>query len=276
MTRKHIKWTDEEWDRLADFVFSMRLNNPEAAISNLYSRAIEQFPEDRRRPLQHAVTIKLSEMLLKRGQALKQVEDELNRLKTKLDTGLVAPKEDVLDNLSDFEVLRRFKDRVLNLVSQEDLLSRIDPQQLLSAMPFADLAAFAVKRFFTESAHVEKVLPVVRNAQPKQEAEKPAMNNMVPQTEKPQRLPRVALVGFKSQQAQEVMRRFSGRAECILMAQDLAKKTVPQSTDLIVHWARFSNHSTREKLKASGAKMIEIPDGGLEAVCTRLEKSLPR
>ena len=48
--KRIIRWTDKEWDKLAELVHAMRLNSPDS-IATLANRAQQQFPEDRQRPV---------------------------------------------------------------------------------------------------------------------------------------------------------------------------------------------------------------------------------
>ena len=80
-----IRWTEEEWDRLAQLVQAMRRNSPDS-IASLANRAQKQFPKERQRPgiLTTAALQPLVERIQKLDRDLQAKAEQCDALAAKL------------------------------------------------------------------------------------------------------------------------------------------------------------------------------------------------
>lgn len=237
-TRERVVWTDEEKDRLASLATSMRLNDPWSATSSLINRAMEQLPEGRRRTL---VTQKDFKPILDRMcvlfESLKRDAREVESARAKLAD--VKSAEELLQELSDDDVLRQYGDRVMRLLSPDDLISAFPGQMILSSMPSADIVAEAARRIYSD-VQCSPVAQLLKSAGESVVQEVAVSSHRA-------RVPKVFVVGPKANQQQEITKKCGSICDLVFSENGYEK---PGRADIVVRWVRFTNHATREGDKA--------------------------
>jgi hypothetical protein len=174
-----IMWTEDEWEKIAETVYSMRRNRPIPALVKLVNRAMKQMPAERRRKLQGVNNLKpLIDRLLKIGVEEKTkaeeydryrsqiqqmgkiptreeiistlTDEELNQVKLRVstldfDNVNIAWKDKILANLTDEEILTRFSQTVLDNQTPAQLMEMVDPEVVLNCLPFPKVFGFVAE-----------------------------------------------------------------------------------------------------------------------------------
>lgn len=112
MTAPH--WTKHEWHDLAERVALIRAKRPELSLVQLTKLAQEHWPVDRRKLLTAASKEQpeLLDRLRRIDRELRETAEQKRRLEQQLN---VAPaREEILNSLSDDEIVQRFAGRVLS------------------------------------------------------------------------------------------------------------------------------------------------------------------
>ena len=144
-----VRWNEEEWDRLAELVHSMRKNSPDS-IASLANRAQKQFPKDRQRPgiLTTVALQPLVERIQQKDRDLQAKSEKSDEYAAKLTffENVPATREELLATLSDEEIRRHFQPRLLQMLAPADVVASFETEVLLDAMTTGDLAAVVAKR----------------------------------------------------------------------------------------------------------------------------------
>lgn len=117
----HIRYTVEEWDKLADIIFTMRKNNPACALATLAKKAMSQMPPDRRRVL----TIQTLGPIIERLKAKYRDLDQLAAKAESLDEALTdirsrsLTRQNVIQSFTDDELVSLFGQRVLRRMADQ-------------------------------------------------------------------------------------------------------------------------------------------------------------
>jgi hypothetical protein len=159
--KTHVRWTDEEWDELADRVWKKRARCPEMTLWELINSVQEQqadptvgrteWPEDRKRKLNG---LKLCEPIIPRLRKLDlelhgRLEREIPSLQNQIESLRQRPdKETLLAGLCEEEILRRFTDTVFRSFSPGDIIGQFKIDDVLRSVPVADVLAFAFRELF--------------------------------------------------------------------------------------------------------------------------------
>ena len=289
-----VEWSDEEWDRLADLIESMRRNNPEPPLSVLITRALAQFPQDRRRKLVGVKSMEpLTKRLKERSQILLDAKTDKEKLVFKMAQMQEAPsKDEILAGLTDEEVVEMFSQRVLDNLTPAEIFAHYPTEMLLESIPPTALISHAIQMFiegvsetsgsFTKGFQdLGSILNFVSRAGTNGAA-KPT--NVAPSIPLPRgmmpgkRLPRVTVVGMKGDQPVNLESRFQGRASFNFIDKDQAKQSVPSSSDVVVFWARFCSHKSQEQIRNSLPNNCRIitHHGGTTKLAEALEVMLPK
>lgn len=172
-------WTEDEWEKIAETVYSMRRNRPIPALVKLVNRAMKQMPAERRRKLQGVNNLKpLIDRLLRIGVEEKTkaeeydryrsqiqqmgkiptreeiistlTDEELNQVKLRVstldfDNVNIAWKDKILANLTDEEILARFSQTVLDNQTPAQLMEMVDPEVVLNCLPFPKVFGFVAE-----------------------------------------------------------------------------------------------------------------------------------
>ena len=251
-----VKWTDEEYDRLADIVFAMRLANPEPPLVTLINQAMGQFSEHRRRKIQavNNVTPLLArlEVLLAKFR-VSQAENE--SLRGRLVAAETSPDDD--------EVLRLYGPRVLKHLTPQEILRVHQPSDFLLDISVADLAAETVRRL------VLQLLPQQERNVASCECENSPVtppNNLavvpiprsiyhptVPLAKRKTRT-KIVVVGLKPNQQTPFANLLPADAgiECRFIDTNVSPATIPSGAALYVIWTKFASHAMQDKCRSLG------------------------
>lgn len=116
-----VRYTKEEWDKLADIIFSMRKNNPASALATLAKKAMSQMTPDRRRELTVQTLGPIIDRLKERYRDL----DQLAAKAESLDEALTdirsrsLTRQDVIKSFTDDELVSLFGQRVLRRMADQ-------------------------------------------------------------------------------------------------------------------------------------------------------------
>ena len=156
--RSMVIWSEQEWDRLAQIVWGIRKNDPNDTLIGYCKRAIEQFPQDRRRiiratdevkPLIERLTLidkKYSGMESKLAEmqgTIASLEAKVGEANEKL--AGVPTRESILDSVTDDEVEFYFSERVMNMLTPDDVLKRYDHELLMSYIPMYEMIGSVIR-----------------------------------------------------------------------------------------------------------------------------------
>ena len=243
--RSVIRWTDEEWDRLAELVHAMRKNSPDS-IATLANRAQQQFPEDRRRPgvLTTAALRPLIERIQKMDRELQARAEKSDEYAAKLGffEGAASTREELLTSLGDEEICQHFRPRLLQMLAPVDVLAAFSTEQLVGSMATGDLAAVVARRFVE---HLER--PVQVTVQLPEQRSHPAAASPAVQCPKPDgKQKRIAVIGIKGDEERHIRQKVGHLCELTFMeVEKLRTETVPRSADKVIIWAKFVSHKHR-------------------------------
>ena len=301
---KNVFWTDDEWDKLADFVHRARRKNPVKSIGTHIKNAMPQFPEDRRRNLTTNSIDPLLERLQKKDQEAQEALDDVPRLKDRIAQLEQRPdKATVLQNLTDEEirihlrdriitafddetVLRLFKQQVIENLSPDDVLASYDLNDLLACVPTSALVGYAATRileqFESGASGMQEALMAI-SALANGNGRKPAPV-AASQTSRPQssgqkvqiKKPRIAILGMKPNQARIVEQQINGNAEIVFLPKDMKSNGVKTMVaDIFILWGSFCSHQDQVHIKARaqqlGAKFV-LHHGGMAKFLEKIEE----
>jgi len=252
-----IRWTEDEWDRLADGVCKTRKNSPDS-IASIANRLQKQFPRDRQRPgvLTTAALQPLVERVQKREREEQEKAEKCEQLVAKLTffEGVASTRQELLTTLSDDEIRQHFLPRLVQTMMPDDLTGLFLPDQLLSAMTTGDLAAVVARRL------VEQV------GQPAQVLVQMAEQRFLPppQRFKPQqpngRQKKIVVIGVKGDEGRHVRDKVGHLCDLTFIeVEKLREENVPRSADLVIIWSKFVSHKHRTMVFSvvNGGKVFE-------------------
>jgi hypothetical protein len=229
-----ISWTDAETDKLADAVAHARMKDPTASFIELVRTAVQtHLPDKRRREIK---SVQMIPVLVQRVQhKLIEIKTDAGSVQSMKDQ-LAARKtaDEVLSNLSDFEITQRFGGRVIALMTPATLVANFTTQQLLDGIPVADLAAEAMRRYVMEACgprtqEYEIVKPPAQQVSPRRATK-----------------PHVLFVGLKPEQFSHVVEALNEIADCYYAA---AGDKPAGKYDLVLLWTKFVSHSDENHAK---------------------------
>jgi len=268
--RTVVRWTEEEWDRLAELVHPMRRNSPDS-IATLANRAPKQFPQDRQRPgiLTTAALQPLIERVQEMDRDLQVKADKCDEYAAKLTFFEDAPatKEELLNSLTDEEIVQRFLPRVLQVMAPADLVGSFRPEQLFASVSMADLAAATARRFVMD---LERPIQVTVQVPEAREARHP-----VPAPKANGRKRRILIVGISNGDQRRIVNDSVGHL-CDLRFLDgnsLRRDMIPTSVDGVIVWVKTMSHKSWEMVRSAyPPRMISEHHGGIEQMIHQVEQ----
>jgi len=269
--RTVVRWTEEEWDRLAELVHAMRRNSPDS-IATLANRAQKQFPQDRQRPgcLTTAALQPLIERIQQKDRDLQEKAEKCEECQAKLTFFEDAPatKEELLDSLTDEEIVQRFLPRVLHVMAPADLVGNFRPEQLFDSVATADLVAAAVRRLVAaleRPLHVTVQVPAAKG-EVRQPVPAPKLNG---------RKRRILIVGISNGDQRRIVNDSVGHL-CDLRFLDgnpLRREMIPTSVDGVIVWVKTMSHKSYDMVRSAyPSRMISEHHGGIEQMIHRVEE----
>lgn len=265
MAKERIVWTDEEWEKLADLVVRMRLNDPVPALYTLANKAMDSFPSDRRRKIQGAAFLgPLPELVSNKFKELQHAAEQAVKLQQRLDESRTA--EEILESLSDTEIIRLYGERFLNTMTPEELLSQLTPPQILEAFKTETLVGEAARRFTEDLLNNPVIRQITIAGKP------PVKQNLSPVKMRP---PKVVFIGLKNNQQDLIRESLQHIADLRFVDKQRSASDVPKGADIYVVWTRFTSHDmgTVAKKYASPGCYIQHT-GGIEKMVESVQLKL--
>ncbi len=251
-----IRWTEEEWDKLADLVGSMRKNSPDS-IASMANRAQAQFPKTRQRPgtLTTATLQPLVDRIQKREREEREAAEKCGKLQAKLTffENLPETREELLRDLTDAEIQQHFLSRLVQMMTPDDVIKIFSADQLLAGMTTGDLAAVLARRLverLEEPTHIYVQVPEQKAAAP--------TNRMRTQVNGKQK--KIAVIGIKGDEGRHIRDKVGHLCDLTFYeVEKLREENVPRNVDLIIIWSKFVSHKHRDMVftAASGRKIDE-------------------
>lgn len=289
-----VSWTLDEWDRLSELIVPMIKNAPGASLIQLTNKAQQQLPEHRRRDISTLSQLgPLQERITSRLQSLFETEEEAKRLRDRVESLAKQPsRNEILDTLSNDELLNRYKRRFLGILPAAEVVSHFEADEILASFP-PDLLMTRAYAAMMEGIRYsnEMALEVAIALQKIQQTAERAPTNSNGNGNgnghgHVSKLPKVALVGPKSDQFRFVTLnpRVVGKAAFVRVpTEEYQTSGVPPQCDIILFWKRFANHEMYHHAKAmsdapapvlgGGCRFIHY-DGGLERMAQTLQSAL--
>lgn len=285
-SRHYIVWTDAEWDKLTEHVWTLRKNNPAEPLLDMARRALPQFPKERQRVIRAAKEIEpLIERLKQRDELAAATTAEAQRLRQQVQqlteqAAKLISSEEVLGTLTDAEVVERYGKRVLQIMTPDEVLCGYPVEALLSYVPNVELIAQAARVQAEALESQQGLAESIRELTA-------ALRSRPASTPMPQRvitaarstLPRVTVVGLLPAQQAEVESRLRGRAQfCFVDKNRTDGAAIPDNQDVILLAANFIGHGMQElaRRKVGPQTRLVIHHGGISTIARKLDELLPR
>lgn len=253
---ERVYWDEDEWDRLADLVWSMRQKDPIPALAVMANRAVCQFPKERRRTLTAATIGPLVERLKKKSEDYRHAFDMQKTLEQRLAQVKDAPtKEQIIGSLNDDEVLYHFSNRVLALLTPEERLEGLPHEVVLDSVPVSNLAGHVVTQLIDSFLSGPEQLKTamselgrhINNGKPGMAI--PALRPDRPVSHTPKRL-KVAVFGAKANQHQALESALGDRVLFNFVDKN-RRANLPTGQDIYVVWSRYCSHAIEEQLRST-------------------------
>ncbi len=264
-----IRWSDEEWDDLADKVCTSRKNSPDS-IATLANRLQKQFPKDRQRPgILTTLALKpLVDRVQQREREEKARADKCAQVEAKLTFFEDAPatREELLKSLTDDEIREHFLPRLYLMMTPDDVSKIFLPQQLLASMTTGDLAAVVAKRLVERMEEPTQV--IVQMTESKVQT---PINRLKPQTNGKQK--KIVVIGIKGDEGRHIRDKVGDLCDLTFVeVEKLREENVPRNADLIILWSKFVSHKHRGMvLSVVGAKKMYEHFFGTKELIKKIE-----
>lgn len=203
-----IFWTEEEWDHLAELVYPMRIKYLHEPLTTIVNRAIKQLPKDRQRKLAANTVEPLIERIQEIHRRVQNQAKQAKAMQDRLQTyqSRQLNREEILDSLTDEEVLERFGYRMI--LKQLDILSQYKAMQYAHGLAAREMA---------------KATPVPANTNSKKQK------------------PKVGIMGLKGDQLHIMQRKLE---EFHIV--DMIPRRKPPTCDIYIIWTDYASHHTYE------------------------------
>lgn len=276
--KKHVKWDAEEWEVLAEQVHLERTKRPKEPLTRLCERAQTQIkqrdPSWRERKLQSPNLEPLLPRLREIDKRRAACETEVAELRDKLHSlQAKESREEVLDSLTDEEVVIYFGKRVIQNMTPDEIAQEFSPQEMLGMMSTPKLCGYAIERYVEDQGRREVQITqrVVEQTTP------PEQTNG---SHKPKK-PRIAIIGCKSDQHQRLYDQYVDRAEIVFVDKSrLDRGALPNRCDGMITWSNFTSTLQKRVIKAHARSIGLTSDrsivhnGGFAQLAERIEDLL--
>jgi hypothetical protein len=284
-----VAWTEQEWDQLAKAVWHARRNEPTLTLLTLCGRAQDNLPPDRRRVIRATNEVKpLIERLQTIDKAYVAAANEVPVLQARLEKLANIPsKESILAALSDEEIFVHFSDKIMAMLSPDDVLKTYPAETLLGYVPIpvllSHLATLGMEALQEREDRIVAALQDLKNTTPtKPLAASTSQRNVpLPGAASSPSLPRVTILGLLPNQARVIEQKLSGMAQfnCVDKGRcDRAgSEAIPLKQDIIVLMANFIGHhltDTVKKQMAGTSTRLIVHHGGIDRIVRRLAEEL--
>jgi len=294
--QQRIVWSYEEWERLTLLVWHARKNDPSENLVGLVNKVMAEFPNDRKQTIHSLNEVEpLIEQLKAHDQKILNVFQDLEDANIHIELleeerKNVPSRDQVLNSLTNEEVTYNFRQRVLDQCSPEDIVKQFTVDVLFSNIQFSEIVSYVMKESIEMvSASQNQILDAVKeltstikqmqfqqNIQAKPLA--PLLPSM-PMLRPISRLPKVTIVGLKSDQYQEIERRLSSRANFNFVDKNRHANIVPTGHDIVVLATAFISHAdqacAKKSIEGTSTKLI-YHHGGVNKLIRELDTQLSK
>lgn len=282
-SRNFVFWTNEEWDALTDLVWKARKNNPSRTIVQLCNDVMSSFPEDRRRTIRLTSDIKplIKKIKIKDEEFSDYTVLQKRLQETEATLEKVPTKKEILDALTDEEVVETFGTRVLHALTPDEILRHYSPEMLLSYVPMPLTLNHLMTSFWEsyQQSHVSllsairELIVITKENQQRPVAAQPHRPLTTP------RLPKVTVVGLLPNQQTIVENALKNKARLTFVDKNRKadKDAIQDNQDIIVLAANFISHSMYDlaKRKVLGTTTNLITHhGGISNLVQKVEMAL--
>jgi len=278
-----IRWTDEEWDKLADLIWTMRRKDPNPPLLQLINRAQMQLPEGRRRNINTGRQEPLLVRLKQKDQAIADEAAEAGRLRDRIEGLKQAPdKQAILENLNDDEIDLLFKSKVLDLTTPEEIFSHFSMEHLLGGIPISKLAALTIERTLAsvdgQNQDMANLTSLVSRLVQRIGNGNGGGSKQAAPVARARRQPKVTILGMLPGQTQVVQQKLGNKADLNFVDKKRKSDVIPDNQDIIVLWTNFMSHvlfDHAKKAKEKGAHLI-YHEGGVEKMIEKIDAALTK
>lgn len=296
--RKMVTWSSEEWDALAQTAWKIRKNSPTESLIGILKKAQCEFPEERRRSIYNSVDAKplinrmiaIDQKLMDKKEEADKLREEIDRLKAENEelTKLLSIQEtpyDIINRLSEEEILNSFFDKVIQLSNPSKVLSCFTPSVILDHLTIADIIGHlvsigwrALETSQNNQTHLNSILSNLVETIKKPSPTLPTeyINSIPPPKD---RLPKITVGGLLPNQCNALEKEFSGKATFHFIDKNRkANEAFPNKQDLII-LARFVDHAlsgvAKSKAHSQGIGYIQT-HGGVDTISEEIRKYLKK
>lgn len=263
MTEKRVYWSDDEKRELIDSVFVMRQTDPDSSLIAIINRVQEQFPPDRQRNIPSVKVIPwLSEQLRERFAEMRRKASALANAKTEVTT-VKQGQQALKERLN--ELVKKAREEAIGKMSTEDLafelLSRMDANQ---------------QELHSRMNELEREVTTLKSARHMVNQVTGTTIRLPNATMTPAPKPKTILViGMLQEQANNLIKKFKGRAGLRFMRGDDVRSTFPQVDHVILN-GKFTAHKVQARVKSQIGELLEIVSGGQSIVAQKIEEIINR
>lgn len=267
---KRVRWSDDEWRQMAEVVWIARKNNQEKSLLALANSAIKQLPKDRQRKIISMNNIKpLIEHIQRRDKEMSESHQKIESLKQAIQDlrNNTTTKQEVLETLTDSEIMHYFADRVWTLTDSSKILHKYTEAELLNHIPLSKLAGYVASSFTEKLSYIESVacIQVTNN-------ELPSRNGHT--KSKPDNRPTLLIIGALDRQHAQIFKLLDKIAKVTFLKKD-RDKDISANYDHYLLWARFSSHGVQDKLYAKVDRdRVIIYHGGINGMLDTMIKQM--
>jgi hypothetical protein len=256
MAGTKVRWTDEEWDTLANIVHPLYLQEPTTPMSDLLERAMAQFPAHRRRKVPAFQQLQpLFSRMIAKSQKLMADSKEVQSL-----------RDQVSHQPQDHELYHKYRDRFLTMLSVVDVIQAMPLERILAEVPDEELFILVARRMAIIS-QMARSMRAVQQQLPT-EASDPQLT--------PRRKPMVVIAGPKGDQIHNLEAKLRNLVELRVVDKDNDNAPIPTSGDLYVAWTKFISHKFEERFHlvadSRGATFKRTGNVGLTEIVSLIQQ----
>lgn len=283
---KTVRWTPEEWDKLAEAVWERRQHEPLESFIALANKSQIVFPENRRRKLMTLVSceplrVRLMDKFRRMVAAANEAEqakatasslrEQIAQMESKFSSVKVPTREEILDGLTEEEITTYFGDSVIKNLTPAEIVAKFPHEDILDCIPAPELAGYAFRNFMEILMDRQQQQPMPTLPQPTLPQQTRPNQPIKTQINLPtKKLPKVLIVGGTlGNEKQLIEKRLADKANVSI----IDRKTDLPDADYYVIRAKFACHPMHEavKRKAPAGRYL-IHRGGIGKLVEAVEE----
>jgi hypothetical protein len=274
--KKKIELAEEDKEVVINSVWERWLRRPDKSVKQLANQALAQLPGLRGRRLHGRELEEICVALTDRVEQGQKAAEEANRLRT------LPSRDEILNGLSDEEMNRLYRERVLNGMSPAELLARVPLESVIGSIPTPTFIGRAVERVgdylaTTVQSQVE-ALDAIRDRLDRMQVQQP-----LPAANMPARANvesssggkvKVVMVGALRDQFNKAAGRLSSLAKFVYVDKNVTTADRVPDGDIIVLWVHFASRSLIEAVRRTFGKKVYEHHGGVTQLIEKLRTML--